>query len=56
MAWKGVLAITYLASQNPSVNSDLGHDGAIQLLLQMWTQWPDVEMRQQILWAFGQLV
>jgi hypothetical protein len=55
MAWKGVLAITYLA-QNPSVNSDLGRDGAIPLLLQMWTQWPDIEMRQQILLAFGQLV
>lgn len=51
---KGLLAIIYLAKKD-SVCFDLGKAGAVQLLVTMWPQWEDDEMRQLLLWAMNEI-
>ncbi|CAN0055419.1 unnamed protein product, partial [Choristocarpus tenellus] len=52
--WKGIMAIIHLAKAD-SVCSDLGRAGVVQLLVSMWKEWEDDEMRQLLLWAMGQV-
>lgn len=47
---QGLLAIIHLAKKE-AVCFDLGQAGAVQVLADVWSKWPDQEMRQLILWA-----
>ncbi|CAM9802032.1 unnamed protein product [Discosporangium mesarthrocarpum] len=53
LQWKGVLAVIHLAKADP-VCSDLGKAGVVPLLMKMWKQWDEDEMRQLLLWAFNE--
>ncbi|CBJ33043.1 hypothetical protein Esi_0411_0009 [Ectocarpus siliculosus] len=54
LQWKGLLAIIHFAKKD-EVCFDLGKAGVIPLLVAMWPQWDDDEMRQLLLWAFNEL-
>ncbi|CAN0442706.1 unnamed protein product [Pylaiella littoralis] len=54
LQWKGLLAMTHLAKKD-EVCFDLGKAGAVQLLVKMWTEWEDDEMRQLLLWAMNEV-
>eukprot|EP00903_Cladosiphon_okamuranus_P010989 g10378.t1 len=51
---KGLLAIIHLAKKD-AVCFDLGKAGAVQLLVKMWAEWEDDEMRQLLLWAMNEI-
>lgn len=51
---KGLLAIIHLAKTD-AVCFDLGKAGAVQLLVKMWPEWEDDEMRQLLLWAMNEV-
>ena len=51
---KGLLAIIHLAKAD-AVCFDLGKAGAVQLLVKMWPEWEDDEMRQLLLWAMNEV-
>lgn len=51
---KGLLAIIHLAKKD-AVCFDLGKAGAVQLLVQMWPEWDDDDMRQLLLWAVNEI-
>ncbi|CAB1099839.1 unnamed protein product [Ectocarpus sp. CCAP 1310/34] len=54
LQWKGLLAIIHFAKKD-EVCFDLGKAGVIPLLVAMWPQWDDDEMRQLLLWAFNEV-
>lgn len=51
---KGLLAIIHLAKKD-AVCFDLGKAGTVQLLVKMWPEWDDDEMRQLLLWAMNEV-
>lgn len=48
------MAIIHLAKKD-EVCFDLGKAGVVPLLVAMWPQWDDDEMRQLLLWAFNEV-
>ncbi|CAM9802435.1 unnamed protein product [Ectocarpus sp. 12 AP-2014] len=54
LQWKGLLAIIHFAKKD-EVCFDLGKASVIPLLVAMWPQWEDDEMRQLLLWAFNEV-
>lgn len=54
LSHKGLLAIIHLAKKD-AVCFDLGKAGAVQLLVKMWPEWEDDEMRQLLLWAMNEV-